>query len=131
MRNRPDVSSNELLNEVTSNDDCASKMKHAFTIPDTSSSVVVSGGTNSSQCFYRCGKRISRPIIARNRRHVYLHIKPVRAPIFCEIGLAARRDLNSRKPLLCILPVSIESAASVVSLIILTIADLDDVGHDV
>jgi hypothetical protein len=63
-------------------------------------------------------------------RHVYLHIKPVRAPIFCEIGLAASHDLNSRKPLSCILPASIESAAGVVSLIILTIVELDDVWHD-
>jgi hypothetical protein len=41
MRNRPDVSSNELLNEVTSTDDCAGQIKHAFAIPDANSSVVV------------------------------------------------------------------------------------------
>jgi hypothetical protein len=41
MRNRPDVSSNELLNEVMSTDDCAGKIKHAFAILDANSSVVV------------------------------------------------------------------------------------------
>jgi hypothetical protein len=80
--------------------------------------------------YCRCRKRISRPIKARNHIHVHLHIKPVRAPIFCEIGLAARRDLNSRKPLSCIPPTSIESAAGVASLVILTIAELDDFWHD-
>jgi hypothetical protein len=130
MKNRPDVSSNKLLNKITSTDDGAGKMEHTFAIPDTRRSVIVLGGANSSQWFNRRGKKISWSVIARNRRHVYLHIKPVRAPIFREICLAAGRDLNSRKTLSCILLASIESATGVVSLVILTVVELDDVWHD-
>jgi hypothetical protein len=63
-----------------------------------------------------------------HRQH--LHIKPVRAPIFCEICLAPGCDMNSRKPLSRILFVSIESGACVVSLVILTVVELDNVWHD-
>jgi hypothetical protein len=49
MKNRPDVSSNKLLNKITSTDDGAGKMEHTFAIPDTRRSVIVLGGANSSQ----------------------------------------------------------------------------------
>jgi hypothetical protein len=75
-------------------------------------------------------KGLVGPSYPENSRHVYLHIKPVRAPVFCEIGLATGRDLNSRDPFLRVLSTSVEGAACIVSLVKLTIAELDDVRHD-
>jgi hypothetical protein len=68
--------------------------------------------------------------VARNCRHVHLHVKLVRAPVFREVCLAAVCDLNSRKPSSFILLASVESAACVVSLIILTVVELDNVRYD-
>jgi hypothetical protein len=130
VRDQPNVSSNEFLDEVASTDDCAGKVEHVFTIPDTDCSVIVRSSTNGSQSFYSYRKGISRPIVVRNHRHVHLHIELVRAPIFCEVGLATRRDLDSLKPFSCILLAGVESAAGVVSLIILTIIELDDIWLD-
>jgi hypothetical protein len=76
------------------------------------------------------GERMSWFFVARNCRHVHIHVKPVRAPVSCEVRLAAGCDLNSRKPSSFILPVSVESAACVVSLIILTVVELDNVRYD-
>jgi hypothetical protein len=41
---------------------------------------------------------MGRSFVPRNLRHVNLNIKPVRAPVVGEVGLAAGRDLNSRDP---------------------------------
>jgi hypothetical protein len=103
MRNRPNVSSNKFFNEVASADDCAGKVKHAFTIPDTHCSLIIRGSANSSQSFNGCRKGIGQSVVFRSSRHVYLHIKPVRTPIFCEVGLAAGCDLDSRESLPCVL----------------------------
>jgi hypothetical protein len=130
VRNRPNVRRYEFLDEVASTNDCAGKMKHSFAIPDTDCSVIIRSSANGSQSSYRCRKGISRSVVVRNRWHVYLYIKLVRDPIFCEVGLAARRDLDSRKPFSCILPAGVESPAGVVSIIILTIIELDDIRHD-
>jgi hypothetical protein len=130
MGNRPNVSNNKFFNEIASSDDCTDKVKHAFTIPDTHCSLIIGGCANSSQSFNRCRKRIGQSVVVKNTRHVYLHIKPVRTPIFCEVGLAAGCDLDSRESLPCVLPAGVESATGVVSLIILTIIELDDIRHD-
>jgi hypothetical protein len=66
VRNRPNVSSNEFLDEVASADDCASKMKHAFKIPNTHYSLVVRGSANGSESFYGCRKGISQAVVVRN-----------------------------------------------------------------
>jgi hypothetical protein len=110
MRNQLDVGNSELLDEVTTTDDGAGKMKHAFAVPDTNSSVVVQG--------------------SRNNRHVYLHIKPVGAPVFHEVGLAAGCNLNSCDPFSCVLSTGVEGATCIVSLVKLTIVELDDIWHD-
>jgi hypothetical protein len=73
---------------------------------------------------------MSWPSVIRNCIHVHFRVKPIRAPVFHEIRLAAGRDLNSCKPFSCILPASTESAACVVSLIVLTVVELDNVWHD-
>jgi hypothetical protein len=73
---------------------------------------------------------MSWSIVARNCRHVHLHVKPVRAPVFRKVCLIAGRDLNSRKPSSCILSASVESAACVVSLVVSVVIKLDNVRHD-
>jgi hypothetical protein len=73
---------------------------------------------------------MSWSIVPGNRRHVHLDIKPVGAPVFREVRLAAGRDLDSRKPSSCILPARIESAAHVVCLVISAIVKLNDVRHN-
>jgi hypothetical protein len=42
---------------------------------------------------------MSWSIVARNHRHVQLDIKPVGALVFCQVRLAAGRDMDSRKRL--------------------------------
>jgi hypothetical protein len=91
---------------------------------------LIQGSADSSQSLNGCRKGVGQSVVIRNSRHVYLHIKLVRAPIFCEVGLAARCDLDSRKPFSCVLPAGVEGAASVVSFIILTVIALDDNRHN-
>jgi hypothetical protein len=67
VRNRPNVSSNELLDEVASADDCAGMMKHAFTISNTHCSLVVRGSANGSQSFYGYRKGVSQAVVVKNR----------------------------------------------------------------
>jgi hypothetical protein len=73
---------------------------------------------------------MSWSFVARNCRHVNFDVKPIRAPIFYEICFAAGRDLNSCDPFPCILPTSVESAACIVSLVEVTIVNLNDIWHD-
>jgi hypothetical protein len=73
---------------------------------------------------------MSWSIVARNRRHVHLDIKPVGAPVFHQVCFAAGCDLNSRKPLSRVLPACVESAARTVRFIVLTVVKLDNVRHD-
>jgi hypothetical protein len=73
---------------------------------------------------------MSWTFIAKDRRHVNFDIEQIRAPVFCEICFAARRDLNLRNPFSRILSMSVESAACIVSLVELTVVDLNDIWHD-
>jgi hypothetical protein len=73
---------------------------------------------------------MSWSFVAGNPRHINFDVEPVRTPVFCEICFAAGRDLNSRDPFSCILSTGIESAARVVSLVKLTVIDLDNIWHD-
>jgi hypothetical protein len=54
-------------------------------------------------------------------------MKPKRTPIFGEVGLAARRDLNSRQAFSRILPTCVEGTARVVRLVVLVVVEFDDV----
>jgi hypothetical protein len=65
--------------------------------------------------------------VARNCRHVHLDVEPVQTPVFYEIRLAAGCDLNSRDTLSRILSTGVEGVARVVSFVVLTILDLDNV----
>jgi hypothetical protein len=71
-------------------------------------------------------ERIGWSSVARDLRHVNLHIKPKRISIFGEVGLAAGRDLNSRQAFPRILPTLVEGAACVVRFVILAIVEFDD-----
>jgi hypothetical protein len=82
--------------------------------------MVVRGCASGSQCFNGRVERVSWSIVARNPGHVYLHIKPIRAPVFGEVGLAARRNLNSRKSFSRILP----------TCVMLAVIEFDDVRLD-
>jgi hypothetical protein len=73
---------------------------------------------------------MSWSFVARNCRHVHLNIEPVRTPVLREIRLTAGRDLNSRDPLSRILSAGVEGAACVVSFVISTIIDLDNIWHN-
>jgi hypothetical protein len=58
---------------------------------------------------------------------IHLDVEPVRTPVFREIRLTAGRDLNLCDSLSRILSTGVEGAARVVSFVILTIVDLDNV----
>jgi hypothetical protein len=73
---------------------------------------------------------MSWPFVARNCRHVHLDVEPVQTPVFREIPLTAGRDLNSRDSLSRVLSTGVEGAARVVSFVILTIVDLDNVWNN-
>jgi hypothetical protein len=73
---------------------------------------------------------MSWSIVARNRRHVYLDVKPVGAPVFRQVRFAAGRDLDSRKPLSHIFPAGVESAARILCFIVSAIVKLNDVWRD-
>jgi hypothetical protein len=61
---------------------------------------------------------------------VHLDIEPVGAPILRQVRFAIGRDLDSRKPHWRVLPTSVESAARIVRLVVLTIVELDNVQHN-
>jgi hypothetical protein len=73
---------------------------------------------------------MSWSIVPRNRRHVYLDVKLVGAPVLRQVHFAAGRDLDSCKPLSRILPAGVESAARIVRFVVSTIVKLNDVWHD-
>jgi hypothetical protein len=73
---------------------------------------------------------MSWSFVARNCRHVHLDVEPVRTPVFRGIRLTAWRDLNSRDSLSHVLLMGVEGAAHVVSFVILTIVDLDNIWNN-
>jgi hypothetical protein len=73
---------------------------------------------------------MSWPFVARNRIHIHLDIESVRAPVLCEVCLAAGRDLNSHDSLSRILSTGVEGATCVVSFVKLTVVDLDNIWHN-
>jgi hypothetical protein len=62
--------------------------------------------------------------------NVHLDIELVGAPILRHVRFAIGRDLDSRKPHSRVLPTSVESAARIVRLVVLTIVELDNVQHN-
>jgi hypothetical protein len=88
------------------------------------------GSIHSSQGRDRAGQRVSWPFIARNLRHVDLHVKPIRILVISKVGLATGSDLNSRNPFSGVLATSVEGAACMLSFVELPIVDLDDIGND-
>jgi hypothetical protein len=75
-------------------------------------------------------ERIGWSSVARDLRHVNLHIKPKRTPIFGEIGLAAGCDLNSCQAFSQILPTCVEGTTCVVCFEILAVVEFDDIFLD-
>jgi hypothetical protein len=102
-----------------------------FTIPESNCPIVVRGSTSGSQCFNGRAKRVSWSVVARNLRNVHLNIKPIRTPVFGEVSLAARCNLNSRKSFSRIFPTHVESAECVVRFVVLVVVKFDDVWLDV
>jgi hypothetical protein len=73
---------------------------------------------------------MSWSFVARNRRHVHLDVEPVRTLFLCEICLAAGRNLNLRDPFSPTLSTGVEGAARTMSLVKLTIVDLDNIWNN-
>jgi hypothetical protein len=73
---------------------------------------------------------MSWSFVARNRRRVHLDVELVQTPVLCEICLAAGSDLNLRDPFSRILSTGVEGAAHIVSLVKLTVVDLDNIWHN-
>jgi hypothetical protein len=73
---------------------------------------------------------MSWSFVTKNHRHVHLDVEPVQTPVLREIRLAAGCDLNSRDSLSRVLTTGVEGAACVVSFVILTVVDLDNVWHN-
>jgi hypothetical protein len=88
------------------------------------------GSIHSSQGCDRAGQRVSWSFIARNFRHVDLHVEPVRIPIISEVGLAVGSDLNLRNPFSGVLASGVEGAACMPSFIELPVVNFDDIGND-
>jgi hypothetical protein len=128
--NRPNLNIKKFFNNVMAAENCASQVKCIFTIPESNCPMIVRGSASGSQCFNGRAESVSWSIVARNFRHVHFHIKPIRAPVFGEVSLAARCNLNPRKSFSCILPMRVESAASVVCFVVLAVVKFDDVRLD-
>jgi hypothetical protein len=88
------------------------------------------GSIHNSQRCDRAGQRVSWSFIARNFRHVDLHVEPVRIPIISEVGLAAGSDLNSRNPFSGVLASGVEGAACVLSFVELPVVNFYDIPHN-
>jgi hypothetical protein len=88
------------------------------------------GSVHSSQGCDRAGQGVSWSFIARNFRHVDLHVEPVRIPVISKVGLATGRDLNSRNPFSGVLASGVEGAACMLSFVELPVVDPDDIGDD-
>jgi hypothetical protein len=73
---------------------------------------------------------VSWSTIARNLRHIHLHIEPEKTPIFGEISLAARCDLNSCKAFSRILLTRVEGATRIVCFVVLAIVKFEDIWLD-
>jgi hypothetical protein len=73
---------------------------------------------------------MGRSFVPRNCRHVNLDIKPVRAPVFGEVGFATGRDLNSRDPFSSVLTPGVESTTHIVSFVELPTVDFDNIWHN-
>jgi hypothetical protein len=85
---------------------------------------------HSSQGFDRARQRTSWSFVARNLRHVNLHIEPVRAPVIGQVGLAAGSDLNSCNPFSGVLSSGVESAACMLSFVKLPVVNFDNIGNN-
>jgi hypothetical protein len=92
--------------------------------------MVIFHSVHSSQGFDRRGQRMDQSFVSRNLRHVSLDIKPVRAPVVSQVGLAAGRDLNSRNPSSGVLSSGVESTTCIVSFVELPVVDFDNVWHN-
>jgi hypothetical protein len=130
IRDRPNIGSNELFDNVTASKYSAGEVKSAFAISDPHCSMVEFSSIHSKQGFDRAEQRTSWPFVAWNLRHVDLHIEPARVPIISQVGLAARSDLNSRNPFSGVLSSGVESAACMLSFVILPVVDFDDIGNN-
>jgi hypothetical protein len=72
--------------------DSAGEVKCVFAAPDPNCPMVIFRSVHSSQGFDRRGQRMGRSFVSRNLRHVSLDIKPVRAPVVSQVGLAKARS---------------------------------------
>jgi hypothetical protein len=88
------------------------------------------GSVHSSQRCDGAGQGVSWSFVARNFRHVDLHVEPVRIPVISKVGLAAGSDLNSRNPFSGVLASGVEGAACMLTFVELPVVDLDDIGDD-
>jgi hypothetical protein len=108
----------------------AGEVKIIFAISNPHCPMIELNSIHSSKGFNRAGQRASWSFVARNIRHVNLHVEPVRVPIIGQVGLAAGSDLNSRNPFSGVLASGVESAACMLSFVILPVVDFDDVGNN-
>jgi hypothetical protein len=127
MRNQPDLCSGVFFDNVMAAENHAGQVECTFAIPESSCPMIVRGSVSSGQCFDGRAERVSWSIVARYLRHINLHIKLIRTPIFRKVGLAARRDLNSGETLSQILSTCVEGATRVVRLVVLTVIKFNDV----
>jgi hypothetical protein len=130
LRNRPNLGSDELLDNVAASKYSAGEVKSIFAISDPHCPMVEFSSSYSSQGFDRARQRASWSFVARNLRHVNLDVEPVRVPIISQVDLAAGSDLNSRNPLSGVPSSGVESAACMLSFVIFPVVDFDDVGNN-
>jgi hypothetical protein len=130
IRSRPNLCSNEFLDDVTTPKYSAGKVKSTLAVSNPYCSMIEFGSVHGSQGRDRAGQGVSWSFIARNFRHVDLHVKPLRIPVVGEVGLAAGSDLNSRNPLSGVLASSVEGTTFMLSFVELPIVDLDNIGND-
>jgi hypothetical protein len=126
MRNQPNISDNEFLNNVSATNNLAGQVKGTFIVPETNCAMIVGSSASSGQLCNRRRERKGWPFITRNLRHVHFHIEPVRIPIFGEIRLAARRNLNSCEPSSRILSASVEGTTAEVRFAVLAVTEFDN-----
>jgi hypothetical protein len=105
-------------------------MKSTLAVSNPHCPVIEFGSVHRSQGRDRARQGVSWARVARNFGHVDLRIKPIRIPVVGEVGLAAWSDLDSCNPLSGVLVPAVEGAASVLSLVELPVADLDNVENN-
>jgi hypothetical protein len=130
IRDQPNLGSNELLDNVAASNDSAGEVKSTFATSDPRCSMVEFSSIHSSQGFDRTRQRTSWSFVARNLRHVNLHIEPVRVPIVSQVGLAARSDLNSCNTFSDVLTMGVESTACMLGFVKLPVVDFDNIEHN-